>query len=228
MRISPARPALLLAATALVACGPVSLGSDRPGPAAADQRQDVRGALTAIAAPPPPAGRLPATRRALRVTLGPRSPASYAELLQEHQGRRLWRTPEGFALATDGARVVATAGQPQMIVATRLDGADPLSEPASLLRGEVATRRLVDLATADRDPRGMRFGLSVDCRVHAEAAPDDPALLIVQERCRGPAPIGGFANRFYLRLEDGAVLRSEQWIGPGLPMLAMEAVGDRP
>ena len=183
-------------------------------------------AETAVAAtastrpqPPPPPG-----TRALRVTLGGRT--GYATLLQESRGRRLWRTEDNFALATDGARVVATSGQPQMLMATHFDGPDPLAAPEALLEREAPARRLVDLATAARDPAGMRFGLEITCRLGAAPAGEAaPGVLEVEERCRGPAPIGAFTNRFAVRRADGAVLRSEQWIGPGLPMLVLEAVG---
>lgn len=169
---------------------------------------------------PPPAG-----TRALRLGLGAAPPTAYAVLLQENGQRRLWRTADGFALATDGARVVATAGLPQMLMATRIDGPDPLAAPEALVGQEGEARRLVDLATAARDPAGMRFGLEIACRLRAAADAEEPALLQVEESCRGPDPVGAFVNRFTLQRADGAVLRSEQWIGPGLPRLTVEAAG---
>jgi hypothetical protein len=197
-------PVLILVAAALGGCGWFGTGGT-PGLPAAD---------TAPAAAPPPG------QRALRITLGGRP--AYATLLQEQRERRLWRTEGGFALATDGPRVVATSGLPQVLMATRLDGPDPLAAPKALLGREAPARRLVALATAARDPAGMRFGLEIVCRLSATPG-EAPELLLVEEACRGPREVGSFTNRFTLRRGDGAVLRSEQWIGPGLPPLVLEA-----
>ncbi len=157
---------------------------------------------------------------ALRVTLGRRS--ARAALLQELGERRLWRTDAGFVVATDGARVVATAGLREMLAATRFDGPDPLQNPQALLGRAAPARRLVDLMTADRDPAGMRFGVEIECRLRAQPT-TDPAVLLVEEGCRGPG--GRFTNRFWVEAEGGAVLRSEQWIGPRLPLLTLEPAG---
>ena len=165
--------------------------------------------------PPPPPG-----ARALRVTLG-RGETTPALLVQEQGRRRMWRAMDGsLVLATDGPRVVATAGPDTILLATRIEPPDPLSDPFALERAEAVARRLVDLSGADRDPRSMRFGLVVECRLAAGTDPEDPALMLVEERCRGPKPIGEFTNRFWLRPErEEPVARSEQWIGPGLPLL---------
>ncbi len=168
--------------------------------------------------------------RALRLGLAGRGAAT-AALLQELGERRLWRTDAGFVVATEGARVVATSGQREVLAATRFDGPDPLAQPAALrARGGAAARRLVDLTTADRDPRGMRFGVELDCRLRAGAAPgEDEDVLLVEERCRaGAAAGGGFTNRFWVEEGSGAVLRSEQWIGPGLPPLVVEPAAPAP
>ncbi|WP_135467616.1 YjbF family lipoprotein [Crenalkalicoccus roseus] len=169
-------------------------------------------ALPAIGVPEGPA---------LRLTLGGR--ASHAALLQELGERRLWRTDSGFVVATDGARVVATSGLAEVLAATRFEGPDPLAHPAALLGRGAAARRLVDLMRADRDPKGMRFGVEIECRLRAFPTAE-AGLLLVEERCRGGGR-GGFTNRFWVEEEGGAVLRSEQWIGPGLPPLVLEPLG---
>jgi len=168
---------------------------------------------------PPLSGEAP-EGRALRLTLGGRS--AYAALLQELGERRLWRTASGFVVATDGPRVVATSGQREVLAATRFDGPDPLLRPAALLGHAATARRLVDLMTADRDPAGMRFGVEIECRLAAQQT-EEEAVLLVEERCRGGGA-GRFTNRFWVEAESGAVLRSEQWIGPGLPLLVLEPV----
>lgn len=155
---------------------------------------------------------------ALRLTLGGRR--THAALLQELGERRLWRTDAGFVVATDGPRVVATSGQREVLAATRFEGPDPLARPAALLARSAPARRLVDLTTADREPRGMRFGVELDCRLRAHPT-EEEGLLLVEEHCRGGDP-RGFTNRFWVEEEGGAVLRSEQWIGPGLPLLVVE------
>lgn len=186
----------------------------------------VQGALTEARAllgiepeaPPPPRG-----IRTLRVAQRRGEPPAYALLVQEAGRRRLWRTEDGrLALSTDGARVVATAGPPVEIAATRIDGADPLEDPFALERRDAVARRVVDLATPDRDPGRMRFGLALECRLSGAVDAAEPELFLVVEACQGPRPVGAFVNRFWLRPERRApVVRSEQWIGPDLPPLRL-------
>jgi hypothetical protein len=179
----------------------------------------VPAAETAAAAPVIEiAAPLPGAPPGLSVGIGQASPRR-AVLLQDQGRRRLWRAGEGMALMTDGPRVVATAGLAEVLIGTRVVGADPLLAPEALLAGEAETLRLVDLGTAAGGPEGMRFGLAITCRLRAMAPEASPAVIEVEEYCRGPRGIGAFANRFTLRRGDGAALRTEQWIGPGLPPL---------
>jgi hypothetical protein len=156
---------------------------------------------------------------ALRLALGGRR--AYARLLQENGERRLWRTPGGMVVATEGARVVATAGLNRALAATRFDGNDPLAEPQALLAHSRSQRRQVDLSTTDRDPGGMQFGMTLNCRMRARPLAEEAGTLLAEERCTG-ASLPDFTNRFWLEAESGAVLRSEQWIGPDLPPLRIE------
>jgi len=75
----------------------------------------------------------------------------------------------------------------------------------------------VDLAGADRDPRSMRFGLTLDCTLRGHVEGD---WILVQERCAG----GGisFTNRFWAEAATGEVRRSEQWAGDAVPMLVVQ------
>lgn len=167
--------------------------------------------------PPIQAAALPAGP-ALLVS-GGRWPTAFA-LVQDAGGRRLWRAEGGIALATDGARIVATAGLGQMLVATRFEGPDPLEDPRALLGRSAAARRTVDLQGAARDPASMRFGLLLECRLDGRA---EAGFVLVTERCAGAA--GGFTNRFWAAPATGAVQRSEQWVGDEVPTLAVEAIG---
>lgn len=153
----------------------------------------------------------------IRFALGRRS--ANATLIQEQGRRRMWRAPGGVVVATDGARVVATSGLPQMLMGTRFDGPDPLEDPRALLAHSAEARRLVDLSGASRDPSGMRFGVAFDCRLRA--APTDEGLILVEERCRvtGASPV---TNRFWAHAETGAIGYAEQWVGPGLAALALD------
>ncbi|MBC4014230.1 YjbF family lipoprotein [Siccirubricoccus deserti] len=160
----------------------------------------------------------PATGRAIRLWIGRRG--TRAALLQELGERRLWRTSSGVVVATDGGRVVATSGLREVLAATRFDGPDPLANPAALLDRTVEARRMVDLMRADREPAGMRFGIAVECRLRARRTEED-AVLLVEERCRAGRE-GRFTNRYWVAPEGGAVLRAEQWVGPGAPVLALE------
>ncbi|MEI6161768.1 MAG: YjbF family lipoprotein [Roseococcus sp.] len=153
----------------------------------------------------------------LRLALGRRR--ATAALIQQQGTRRLWRAPGGVIVATDGARVVGTAGLPQMVMATRFDGADPLADPQALLTRTAETRRLVDISGAARDPASMRFGLSFDCRLRAAQTED--GYILVEERCRVPG-LSPVVNRFWADRETGAVGYAEQWIGPGIGPLALD------
>lgn len=168
---------------------------------------------------------------ALRLRVGGRT--AQAALVSEQGDRRLWRSGAGIVVATDGGRVVATSGLREVLVATRFDGPDPLSNPAELLDRPAETRRLVDLMRSDRQPQGMRFGIPVRCRLRAEPLAEDPAVLVVEERCRaGGAGGGAHTNRFWSEAATGAVLRGEQWVGPNMPPMTVEflppAAGEAP
>jgi hypothetical protein len=153
----------------------------------------------------------------LRVT-GPRRPLLFT-LAQESGRRRLWQAEGGgAALATEGARIISTAGFGQMLVASRFDGPDPLLDPHALEGSPATARRIVDLQAADRDPGSMRFGLVLQCRL---AAQPDGAWLVVQEDCAGGGL--GFTSRFWVEPATGAIRRSEQWVGDDLPLLTVEA-----
>lgn len=154
---------------------------------------------------------------ALALRLGSRR--GVARLVQEEGERRLWRTPGGVVVATEGARVVATAGLRQMLAATRFDGADPLARLPDIGHEEWRGTRVVDLMRSGTDPARMRFGVRLDCRLRAEPAPEE--TLLVRESCRGDAR---FVNRFWADARSRAVFRSEQWVGDGLPPLVVEVV----
>lgn len=140
--------------------------------------------------------------------------------VSEAGGRRLWRGSDNVAIATEGARVVATAGLPQMVVTTRFDGPDPLADPRALVGRQASLRRVVDLSGATRDPAGMRFGLALDCVLRGQA---DGEWILVEERCAG----GGvaFTNRFWAVAATGTVIRSEQWAGEAIGMLSLQMPG---
>jgi hypothetical protein len=134
--------------------------------------------------------------------------------------RQVWRGPGQVALATDGARVVGTAGLAQMVMATRFDGADPLEDVRALSGQEARARRTIDLAGPDRDPGSMRFGLVVDCTLRGRA---EAGWVVVEERCDGD--VASFTNRFWADPATGIVWRSEQWAGDGVPMLTVQRRG---
>jgi hypothetical protein len=162
------------------------------------------------AAPPP-------LEPTLRLVRGGRS--VLAVLVQQNGEQRMWRSADGVVVATDGARLVATAGIGRTwLAATRFDGPDPLDDPGDLLHRPATARRLVDLMGNDRSPERMRFGLLLECRLRAAY---DPGGLLVTETCQGGG--GGVLNRFWADPATGAVYRSEQWIGEA-PPLTLEVV----
>lgn len=179
------------------------------------------GVTELVSRPAPISNALPLNGPGLRLGVDGRS-RGVAELVQELGERRLWRTAGGLVVATDGARVVATSGLSQVLVATRIDGPDPLVDPAALVDRPAAARRLVDLMRADRDPAGMRFGIAVECRLAGRMAPEEQAL-VVDEQCRaGGGP--RFVNRFWVDPGSNTVYRSEQWVGVGASLLSVEPV----
>ena len=150
----------------------------------------------------------------LRLTLGSRR--ALAQLISIQGPRHLWRSGGGVVVATEGARVVATSGLAEVLVATRFEGPDPLADPRTLLARGGRLRRVVDLMNADREPDGMRFGLILDCRLHASEA---AGVIQVEENCAGART---FTNRFWANAATGAIFRAEQWVGPGLAPLTID------
>lgn len=160
-----------------------------------------------FAAGPTPAP-VPVEGPALIVT----TPRAVAMLPVQQAGpRRLWRGDGNVALATDGARIVATAGFGQMLMATRFDSPDPLEDPTALQGREAQARRSVDLQGSGRDAASMRFGVALDCMLRGAM---DGAWMVIEETCRGEGL--GFTNRFWAEPATGAVRRSRQWAGDAL------------
>jgi hypothetical protein len=135
-------------------------------------------------------------------------------------GRVLWRGEDGIAVATEGVRVVATAGLGQMLMATRFDTPDPLEDPRALLATPARARRQVDLSGADRDPASMRFGLVVECELGAR---QEAEWLVVEERC--VAGEHAFTNRFWVPAAGSGVVRSEQWVGDAADGVVVQSRG---
>ncbi len=156
----------------------------------------------------------------LHITQG--SVSAIARLIDQQGERRMWRTRGGVVIATDGVRVVATAGLAMQLAATRFDGPDPLGEPAALLTRSADSRRMVDLMESQRTPEGMRFGVALNCRLVAEAADDD--VVTITETCRS-AQVGTIQNRFWMERDSTAIAASEQWIGPGIAQIQIEHAG---
>jgi hypothetical protein len=166
-----------------------------------------------------PPGEAVQAEAALALTLGTRR--GVATLVQAEGERRMWRTAGGVVVATDGPRIVATAGLREVVASTRFDGVDPLSRIGELDATPVSGARVVDVMRSETDPARMRFGLRLNCRVSAGPA-DVEDTLLVRETCRGAA---SFTNRFWADARTYAVFRSEQWVGEGLPPLVIEVLG---
>jgi len=155
--------------------------------------------------------------RQVRFALGSRT--ATAVLIQQQGERRMWRAPGGVVVATDGPRVVATAGLRQIVMATRFDGPDPLDDPRALLERSAEVRRLVDISGASRSPETMRFGIAFDCRLRADRT--EEGMILVVERCRVPG-FSPVTNRFWASAETGQVGFAEQWVGPGMGPLRLD------
>ncbi|MBE9604501.1 YjbF family lipoprotein [Acetobacteraceae bacterium H6797] len=191
------------------------------------ESEDITGLFASSQDPAPPLT-LPAPPRevgvgepALRLTMGERR---ITALLVQHNGEmRMWRSPDGVVVATDGARVVATAGLPVWIAGSRIDGEDPLDDPAAILGRTVPMRRSIDLMSRNRSPDDMHFGVSFNCRLRAKRQEE---AILVEEGCYGGGQ--GFINRFWADPASGAVWRSQQWVGEkGEPMLVEVMVPPR-
>ncbi|MDJ0390134.1 YjbF family lipoprotein [Roseomonas sp. E05] len=153
------------------------------------------------------------------IRLAWRGSRALALLIQENGENRLWRSAGGLAVATDGARIVATAGLREWIASTRLDGPDPLDEPLALVGQSATLRRQVDLMRSDRSPDSMRFGLALNCRLTASM---EGAAVLVLEHCRRRGG-GSFTNRYWADPQSGGIYRSEQWVGEA-GMMRLEVV----
>jgi hypothetical protein len=200
------KAALLILVLMLGGCGVLNkAGLTSPAPQGQLLPPESLASLTA-----PPAG------RALWAELG--QDAGPARPVREEGPRRFWRMDEGFVFVTEGARVVATAGLPTMLLASAPIGDDPLRRAAPLTPAPLRLAHSLDLAGADGRPERMRFGQVVQCRIE----PEEPAIGGVIERveiCEGAAV---FTNRFWFRAADRVLIRSEQWIGRDVPPLRLE------
>ena len=198
--------AVLFFSMMLGGCGlPGGAGLTSPAPQGQLVAPEALGPLTA-----PPAG------RALWAELG--QDAGVARPVRQEGLRYFWRMDEGFVFVTEGARVVATAGLPTMLLANTPIGDDPLRRAARLGPAPVRLAHSFDFAGAEGRPEQMRFGQVVQCRIEAE----EPAIGGVIERvefCEGAA---FFTNRFWFRAADRVLIRSEQWIGRDVPPLRLE------
>jgi hypothetical protein len=198
--------AVLISALMLGGCGLLG-GAGLTSPAPQGQLVAPE-ALAPLAAPP--AG------RALWAELG--QDAGVARAVRMEGQRRFWRMDEGLVFVTEGARVVATAGLPTMLLASTPIGEDPLRRSAPLGPAPVRLAHSFDFAGAEGRPEQMRFGQVVQCRIEAE----EPAIGGLIERveiCEGAA---FFTNRFWFRAADRVLIRSEQWIGRDVPPLRLE------
>jgi hypothetical protein len=165
--------------------------------------------------PAPPPAAAPVQGPALIVGQG--RPQVVLRPVQQSGARQLWRGENNVALATEGARIVGTAGFGQMLTALRLDGPDPLEDPRALAGRQASARRSVDLQGAGREAESMVFGLALDCTLQGEAT---AGVLLVQERCTGREV--AFTNRFWFDAATGAPLRAEQWVGTEAAALSVE------
>ncbi len=172
--------------------------------------------LRAMVHPAPVVAAVPAVAGATLHITGVRQAVAMA-LVQDGARQRIWRSADGRVIATEGARITATAGFGTAIMATRFEGPDPLDDPRALLAGPAAARRSVDSQGADRDPASMRFGLVLDCTLAARL---EAGWLVVEEACSGERV--SIANRFWAEPATGAIRRSTQWIGEDLPPLTLE------
>lgn len=159
----------------------------------------------------------PGDTPSLRLSWG--ASRALALLIQQNGENRLWRSAGGLVVATDGARVVATAGLRDWLASTRFDGPDPLDDPLALVGQPASLRRQVDLMHGDRSPGTMRFGVALTCRLNARV---EGAAVLVQEHCRRR---GGdsFTNRYWADPGSGGIYRSEQWVGE-VGMMRVEVV----
>ena len=198
-----ANPARLIAALLLLsACGQTPAGD---------------GPRRAAGSPPQPVAE-PAAQGPSLLLEGPRRVALVP--ISGSGARQVWRGPGQVALATDGARVVGTAGLGQMVMATRFDGPDPIEDARALVGRDARAVRTIDLAGGDRDPASMRFGLVVECALRGRA---ESGWIVIEERCGGD--VAAFTNRFWADPATGIVWRSEQWAGDGIPMLRLQRQG---
>ena len=175
----------------------------------------------------PPAGQMVPPEQLAPLVAPPAGRALWAELgqdagparpVREEGPRRFWRMDQGFVFVTEGARVVATAGLPTMLLASAPIGEDPLRHAAPLGPAPIRVAHSLDISGAEGRPEQMRFGQVVQCRIEAE----EPAIGSVIERveiCEGAA---FFTNRFWFREADRVLIRSEQWIGRDVPPLRLE------
>ncbi len=165
--------------------------------------------------------RIPHASIAAKVGRGPRS---LLVLGRADRTGRHWLSADRAAVVTRHGRVVATAGFPENIRATRFRGGDPLGGAPHRLDRPVRYRRTVDL-----DAGGL-YGLPVEATLaplgaaRIEIAGLQLETVLLGEANSAPAADWSFDNRYWVDRIDGFVWKSVQHIARSFPPIEIEVL----
>lgn len=134
-----------------------------------------------------------------------------------------WRTGDGVNVALVG---------PGVLLSTRGAGEDLIVADVSAVVGAVQAGRPAELRRVHRyfggdkrlDSRSFDCSLRVVGRDSVEVAGRPVAALRMEERCSGTGTAAGtaFVNEYWRDARRPVLLRSRQWVGPDLGMIALD------
>jgi hypothetical protein len=122
-----------------------------------------------------------------------------------------WRSADGIGLTLREGQIIATRGfGPDLLIA---DGQG--AAPALRQGGGVFSRTMHWLDGENHD-RAEVF----TCTLSAQASQPKPNERTLSETCKGPQRT--FTNTYTVSTTTGALIRSDQWVSPGLGHIRLE------
>lgn len=133
-----------------------------------------------------------------------------------------WISADRAALVTRHGRLVASAGLPHNLTATRTVEPDPVATGLHRLQGTRSATRLVDITPGNLFSMPVYAELQVLGRERIQVLELDFDTLVVTEWCRVPLLEWEFENRFWVDARTGFVWRSVQHLSPEVPEVRIE------
>lgn len=175
-------------------------------------------------APRPDRASLEATGAAVIAVSANGGDPAYVAALADNDGALTYQDAGGRALVLRGGAVVRTFGYGNDLTGLRTGRSDPVSRPRPLAdwpggvdreyRYRVRNGADYSIVLSCAYTRGPRSRIEILQRLHT--------VVEIEERCTNRRRV--VVSRYWVEPESGRIWRSEQWLGPDLPVLTVETV----